>query len=355
MKAIYTKIDDKVYKINQNTGKPLDLTYKPSGVTSTLQIDPSNKFVKQLLQINTLESTNIKSNGQLFKELSDYIKEKKLTEIDTIQNYFKVCIDYMVFYNNKEIEHAQVIRPIECVDKAILLGVGTNNECVYRRVKTFNPKIDFRMRDPLPHGIIEHSKGNYILKINNISVFQSLKEFNEVHNSIYEVPYRIPSSVINADLDNTVMVYSSSNTGVDIQEIRLNFMPRHIEVSLDMVLTNYTVVYNDTDISNILIENIEKKYAEGEGDTDIKTPDDSGTTIVPGDDSDINNKESTIEVYQKCTEETPNALLVVEDLMPEDTFNASKMIKKNVVIGDIPDIEVGDYVIRRQIPNPSKN
>ena len=355
MKAIYTKIDDKVYKINQNTGKPLDLTYNPSGVTSTLQIDPSNKFVKQLLQINTLESTDIKSNGQLFKELSDYIKEKKLTEIDTIQNYFKVCIDYMVFYNNKEIEHAQVIRPIECTDKAILLGVGINNECVYRRVKTFNPKIDFRMRDPLPHGIIEHRKGNYILKINNISVFQSIKEFNEVHNSIYEVPYRIPSSVINADLDNTVMVYSSSNAGVDIQEIRLNFMPRHIEVSLDMVLTNYTVVYNDTDISNILIENIEKKYAEGEDDTDIKTPDDSGTTVVPEDGNDTNNKESTIEGYQKCTEETPNALLVVEDLMPEDTFNTSKMIKKNVVIGDIPDIEVGDYVIRRQIPNPSKN
>lgn len=358
MKAIYTKIGPNVYKIKQNTNIPSDTTYKLPGVSSSLNIDPANKYVVQNISINTLQKPGTKSNAQMYKELTEYIKEQEITEIKEIQNYFNAYIDYTMFQDGREIDHAQVVRPIQPVDKALLLGVATNNECVFRRVKTFNPTIDFKLRSMVPHGIMKTSRENYVLKINNVAIFQSLHEFHEVHNSTYNVSYGMHSPTMISNLEDYVMVYSTYDAGIELQEISLRFVPRDITVALDVILSDYIVVYDDNTITNILLENIDKKYSTDDSEEPgTEAPDDGSddSILIPDDDTkpeaDGNfepDEDGYIDWYERCTDSTPSCLLVVEDLISDADYDPNTMIKKSMVIKDIEDIEVGEYVIYRE-------
>lgn len=256
MKSIYTKIGDKYFKVNQETFIPSILNKSNTGTSTSVKIDGNNRYIGQIININTLEGPDTKSNSELYKEFTDWISSKKIKLIDTLQNYYKVYIDYSIYQDNAEIEHAQIVRPLDVEDNAIVLGVNKDNETVYRRVKHFNPKIDFRLRNPLPHGITQSSKCKYRLKINNIGIFQEKNEMANIrHNSIYDVPFYIPSSVMNTTLDESVLVYSSHNVGVDIQDIDVDYIPRLIEISLFVTLTNFVVVYDDLKIQEMLKTN----------------------------------------------------------------------------------------------------
>lgn len=256
MKAIYTKIGDKFYKVNQETRIPSVLNKLVPGTSTSVKVDGNNKYIGQIININTLEGPDTKSNSELYKELTDWIKDKKIKSIDTLQNYYKVYIDYSVYQDNAEIEHSQIVRPLDVEDTAVILGVNKDNETVYRRVKSFNPKIDFRLRNPLPHGITQSSKCRYRLKINNVGIFQEKNEtVNVRHNSVYDVPFYIPSSVMNTTLDESVLVYSSFNLGVDIQDIDLDYIPRVIEISMFITLTNFVAVYDDLKIEELVNQN----------------------------------------------------------------------------------------------------
>ena len=256
MKAIYTKIGDKFYKVNQETRIPSVLNKLVPGTSTSVKVDGNNKYIGQIININTLEGPDTKSNSELYKELTDWITDKKIKSIDTLQNYYKVYIDYSVYQDNAEIEHSQIVRPLDVEDTAVILGVNKDNETVYRRVKSFNPKIDFRLRNPLPHGITQSSKCRYRLKINNVGIFQEKNEtVNVRHNSVYDVPFYIPSSVMNTTLDESVLVYSSYNLGVDIQDIDLDYIPRVIEISMFITLTNFVAVYDDLKIEELVNQN----------------------------------------------------------------------------------------------------
>lgn len=259
MKSIYTKIGDKYYKVNQETTIPAVLNKLVPGTSTSVKIDGNNGYIGQIININTLEGPDTKSNSELYKEFTDWIKDKKIKSIDTLQNYYKVYIDYSIYQDNAEIEHSQIVRPLDVEDTAIVLGVNKDNETVYRRVKSFNPRIDFRLRNPLPHGITQSNKCRYRLKINNVGIFQEKNETANIrHNSIYDVPFYIPSSVMNTTLDESVLVYSSYNLGVDIQDIDLEYIPRLIEITMFITLTNFVVVYDDLKITELVKLNNEQ-------------------------------------------------------------------------------------------------
>ena len=257
MKSIYTKIGDKFYKINQETTIPSVLNKVVPGTSTSVKVDGNNRYIGQIININTLEGPDTKSNSELYTELTTWITDKKIKSIDTLQNYYKVYIDYSVYQDNAEIEHSQIVRPLDVEDTAVILGVNKDNETVYRRVKSFNPKIDFRLRNPLPHGITQSSKCRYRLKINNVGIFQEKNEntASVKNNSVYDIPFYIPSSVMNATLDESVLVYSSYNLGVDIQDIDLDYIPRLIEISLFITLTNFVAVYDDLKIQKLVEQN----------------------------------------------------------------------------------------------------
>ena len=160
MKSIYTILNSKIYRINQKTAVPEVTTFREPGVSTTSKEDPFNKDATLNIFINTLQCPGTKSNKELYHEMINLMREKRITEIPFIQNHFKIYVEYTIFEDRKEIDHQALMKPIDPIDKAYILGVATNNECVYRRVKTFNPKLEFTTKNSLPHGIMETPKHN---------------------------------------------------------------------------------------------------------------------------------------------------------------------------------------------------
>jgi hypothetical protein len=352
MKAIYTVLHGKVYKVKQDTSIPTTLTQKTPGVSATVNTDSATKAVTQFVNINTLETTARKTNKELYEEMVAMLKKCKVTNIKTIQNFFKIYMDYTVYEGNKEIEHSAVIKPITAEDMLFPLGVATNSECVYRRVKTFTPSVEFRLRSQMPMGIMSTKREKYTFKFNNVCIFQDFT-MQETHNSIYETPYSIGSDTLNHGLENMVMIYSSSNEGLEIQPVRLDFSPRSMTVKFDITLCNFIVAYNDQDINKILLDNINEKYCPDK-EEDIYIPptqEDEGTLFPepenkPESDGIYNpDHNGFYGYYQRCRETTPNGLLVVEDLIPDNVYDVNTMIKQEMVTKDIPDIEIGEYVL----------
>ena len=179
-KAIYTFIGNKPYRIDQNTSIPTSMTFKQPGVNSNMNIDTATKTITENIYINTLKKPGTKSNAELYAEFTQYLRDKKITEINVVQNTYKVFIDYSIFEDGKEIDHSCVVKPIDPLDKVYLLGVATNNELVYRRVKTFNPKVEFKTNTLCPFGIMNTGAKRYAIKINNIVIF-----FSSFYNSIF--------------------------------------------------------------------------------------------------------------------------------------------------------------------------
>ena len=351
MKAIYTILHDKVFKVNQDTNIPRTLTQKAPGASSTVNTDSATKTVTQFVTINTMKTTGTKSNRELYEEIVKYLKDKCVTDIKTIQNFYKIYIDYTVFEGNKEIEHSVVIKPMAPEDQLLPLGVATNSELVYRRVKMFETSVEFRLRNSLPYGIMESKKGKYTLKINNVCIFQDFAKQGEKHNSVYETSYSVGSETINHNLENMVMIYSSYNEGLEIQPVTLNFSPRSITVKFDITLCNFVVVYNDADINQILIENIKSKYEPDKGGIEVPDDEEEGSLIPdteskPSADGEyIPDDNGFYSYYERCRETTPNALLVVEDLIPDSVYDVNTMIKQCMVVEDIPDIDINEYVL----------
>ena len=60
---------------------------------------------------------------------------------------------------------------------------------------------------------------------------------------------------MNTTLDESVLVYSSYNLGVDIQDIDLDYIPRVIEISMFITLTNFVAVYDDLKIEELVNQN----------------------------------------------------------------------------------------------------
>jgi len=356
VKAIYTRFGKKVYRINQDMHEPTNTVFGPSGIHVSINEDTANKRVVQNININTLKRPGVKSNAQLYNELVEYLKEEEITEIDSLQDFYKVCIDYSIFENGKEIDRAQVIRPIKSEDKILILGVATNSECVYRRVKTFKPEIDFKIKEIVPYGIMKTRNENYIVKINDIGIYESKREYREVHKSQYEVAYDSETTVVPANFEDFVLIYSLSQSGAEIAPVSLNYIPRIMEIVLDIVLTNYIVAYNDNDIFKILQENTEKKYhpvtpddgveSPEVGEDDILIPDEDNKPIADGEYEP--DEDGYYSWYERCNETTPNSLLVVEDAIADSVYNVDTMIKKSMVIADVEDIEVGEYVLYRE-------
>ena len=356
-KAIFTILNGRVFKISQSTEIPSILTTIPSQNKVTTNTDDHLKTVTETVTISNMDSSCVRTNAERYKAMCDYLKKMEVTELNTISNKYQVYLDYAICANGCELTHSVAIKPIDAKDAALLLGVATNNELVYRRVKLFENKISFGINNPLPLGIMDSQKKNYRFKINDITIYQDLSTLTaeNLHNSIYENPAckscdpcgNCGHSTVNDSLLGYAAVFSTSASGMSISDIDIDFVPRKIIVDLRITNGEYTVAYDDTEIFNIIKDNIEKKYApeptppegsseEGYIPDSDKLPDADGSTTP--------NKEGYYNYYERCLSTTPDALLVVEDLISPRIFDKFKMIRKKKVLLDIPNILIGEYV-----------
>lgn len=369
MKAVYTIIEDTLYKVNQPSYIPYHVM-RTTDNHSSLTYDEGNKKVKVNLWLDFFNDKNVKTNKAMYQEMVSALKYHLITQIDTIQNFYKMTVDYSLFTKNgKELEHSITVQNIKPVDAMVPLGIAKNNELVYRFVKKFEKQIDFRFKDGLPYGIMRQPHDKFILKINNINIYQDTDTVEERHKSMEERPFKYGSHTIESSLEYTRLVFSSKEQGIEYTPIELNYIPRLIEFGVEILLDNFIVVYDDNEISKILQENIWIK--NGNGDTidpdpgdecpcPPKDPDwdvDDGMDVCPcpkpepapkpdcpcKPSPDINDRGY---YYVRATFEKPCARLVVEDQYPESIYNDKCMARKSDVIIDIPNISIGDYVVK---------
>lgn len=371
MKSIYTIIDGKVFRVRQKTIMPTEMAIKPRGASLTKEFDRGERTASLFVNVNSLGETDVlESNKEVYEKMVRYLKRKRVTEIFDIYDKFKIYIDYSVMEGDREIEHSAIIRPITPEDMIYPLGVATNNESVYRRIKNFNQTIEFCMRNRMPHGIIDNNPREYTICIHNIAIFQDLYNLDDEHESVYEMPHSFDSGTVNSCLENMVLVYSTYEKHIKFPVSELNFQPRKLSIHINVTLNNYIEVYNKDTITQILQDNMNNKY-DGDGNCNCGDKDDNTEIVVPGDDDTPGcgcqfpkdddkpvadgkyepDSDGYFNYYERCNSTTPKALLVVENEIPEESYNTSTMIRKYMVIKDIPDIKTGDYVILRESLN----
>lgn len=371
MKAVYTIIEDTLYKVNQPSYIPYHVM-RTTDNHSSLTYDEGNKKVKVNLWLDFFNDKNVKTNKAMYQEMVSALKYHLITQIDTIQNFYKMTVDYSLFTKNgKELEHSITVQNIKPVDAMVPLGIAKNNELVYRFVKKFEKQIDFRFKDGLPYGIMRQPHDKFILKINNINIYQDTDTVEERHKSMEERPFKYGSHTIESSLEYTRLVFSSKEQGIEYTPIELNYIPRLIEFGVEILLDNFIVVYDDNEISKILQENIWIK--NGNGDTIDPDPGEECPCPPKDPDWDVDDDMDVCPCpkpepepapkpdcpckpspdikdrgyyYVRATFEKPCARLVVEDQYPESIYNDKCMARKSDVIIDIPNISIGDYVVK---------
>lgn len=255
MKAIYTIIDDKVYRINQSTGIPSTLKNRYSSSVSKTY-DRRCQQLCVYLEINGLRECDIKANSEKYTELTSKLLLDKTTKIESLENTYKIFVDYTIYRNSVEHEHSCVIKSLTADDVILPLGINESNECCYIRAKDFNINLEFLITDILPIGIMQPSSKEYVLKINNIILFQEISP--ELHESIESTPYKYGSATIQTSLENSFTIYSTKAEGMDISEFACDGSVRKLIIHAHILLGNYTTVYDDSTITAILTENATK-------------------------------------------------------------------------------------------------
>ena len=358
-KAIFTMLNGRVFQIVQSTEIPSILERIPSQNKVNTNTDDHLKTVTATVKISNVGSHKcINTNAEKYKALVEYLKKMEVTELNAISDKYQIYLDYSIYNDGCELTHSVVIKPITAKDAAILLGVATNNELVYRRVKVFEQRLAFGINSPLPMGIMDCEKKNYVFKINDITIYQDMSTLTDenLHNSIYDCSLMACGcrhTTVQDSLIGYMPVFSTSASGMCICDIEINFVPRKIYIDLKFVNGDYTVAYDDSEIHDIIQDNIDKKYHP------TPDPDPSGSSeeghcphhhkhgsdrLPDADGDETPDKDGYYNYYERCLSTNPGAYLVVEDLISPKSFNPKTMIRKKKVLRDIPDILIGEYV-----------
>lgn len=340
-KATYEYINETYYKLSENSPRILKKVFGDFETKSIMTVNANESKVISSICLNGISTCNAKTNKELYEEFVDYLKKNVVTQIDNLYTRYMVYIDYSVYDDRgQEIKHSVASKEIVPEDGIYPLGVNKENELVYRQVKLFSPTLDLETQMRIPYGIMQTGRLRtcYTMQINDVSIFQDKIERFNTHYSSQENCYAYGSHTIKSSLEQMILIYSTSDNGIIFEAMNIEFVPRIISVTIKLLLDNLLVAYDDTEINKILLENL---------DVDPSTP--GGSIIPEGDVKPIAGSREPDEFgfsdyYEKCRESTPKAYRVVEDILSKDDYDPYTMIRKYMVIADIPDIEIGDYV-----------
>lgn len=352
-KAIYTKLDNKYYRVIQDCSNPTNVFRMPC-THSQMSLNAGIKQVNSTVWINPICIEDVKTNMETYNEMLNHLINESVTQIDNIHNRFVLYMDYSI-YNEKgnEINHNVVTKEIEAIDMLYPLGVNMCSELIYKQIKAFNSEVSFVVKNSYPMGIMcDCSHSMYNMKINDIIIYQDLinsSSFTDKHYSCSENCYAYQSHTIASQFKNMKKIYSTYDDGIIIAAVEVPFIPRKVVINFHMAVDNTIVVYDEQEIKDIIAENIYNKYHPSipdfpEDDPSIDEP------VIPegekypesdGSEEEVNGK---YDYYERVSSDTEGALVVVEDELVGDYYDNTTMIHKSMVINDIPDIEINQYV-----------
>ena len=253
-KAIYTKIGDKYFRVNQSTHNPSNIVRMPK-THSQMRYENADKSINTNIWINGIDDMHVKSNKELYDEMIHSLRLNKVTSVDTIQNHYVMYCDYSIIDDNgKIINHNIATRVLPSNDAVYVLGAGSDCELVYKQVKMFETEISCTIRNEYPMGIMRNvSMNRYYLQINDVAVYQNISnDMIEDHPSMN----RYGAATVSDILQNMVRMYSTYDNGVIISAVEVPFIPKALTMKFNIVLDSNIVVYDNQVIDAILVENI---------------------------------------------------------------------------------------------------
>lgn len=252
-KAIYTKIDDTYYRVNQDTEIPTNVFSMP-GTHSNMTVDPLSQKVNSKLWINTISKSTVSTNKELYENMIEDININKVKSIQQITDRYLIYLDYCVYNkDDKEITHSVAIKELNVKDSVYLLGVNSDGDLMYKRIKELIGDMSFVVKNEYPMGIMYTNTDQYKLIINDLIVYQDL---NETHRSSENVCYAVGSHTITSTIAGLKKIYSTADNSISIAAVEVPFIPREISLRIHIALDNIIVVYDDAEISDIVINNI---------------------------------------------------------------------------------------------------
>lgn len=253
-KAIYTKINDSYYKVNQSTMNPSIVVRMPK-THSQMTLGTAERQVNSTIWINTIDPETVRSNRELYTEMINYLRAEKIEEVGTIQNRFIMFCDYSVIDDNgKVINHNIVTRALKAREAMYPLGVSKTGELVYKQVKLLEADINCVVRQEYPYGIMRNvSAKNYRFHLNDVAVYQDFVYSSEDEHNSTDVQGEATISEI---LKNMACVYSSHDAGMTVSAVDVPFIPRNISLNFHIMLDTSIVVYDDQAITDVLTENV---------------------------------------------------------------------------------------------------
>lgn len=386
MKALYKKVGERYYQVNRNLRTPINISRMSHNHTA-LTCGCNADTVGVQVWIETMDQEHPATNRKLANMMVTELTEKMVTQIDTLENNYKVYLDYTITDDNgKELEHSVSLVEVKPTEAIRPLGVNRHNECIYRQVDLLKAQFELVLKSNVPFGIMCTRQKNVTLHINDVVVLQEFAQSDELP-SIYSATYKYGSPTIQSTLENMINIYSTKNEGICLEGIDLQKLPRKILIDFEISLADTIVVYDNEYINHILEENYthldpdddDTDYNGGCGCEWCEPPKDEKPVCPPKPPTkpecnckpkppidhrppceiqppkpDLPNcgckppkpdEEELPTNYWRCSKHTVGALKIVPDCIPDTEFDERSMIKKCDVLQSIPDIEVGDYVI----------
>ena len=390
MRGFYGLFNDELFELRDSTNITETVDFFESSTSSVINLQ-QKEFEAQIRLTNM--DFNCDSNKEFFEKISDKIKTELIQEITTLAPKYKISVDYTLVDEKKDciVDEGIATKTIEPKNAYLPLGLTDDNEFVYRVVKNFMATIEFSYRSATPYGISRRESNQFTLYINNVKISQAksyatsiIPEDSHSCNCVIE-KRRGARGILRKDY--FVTIYDTDSEQLEFKPMKFTFKPRRVSIKLQVVLNDYLMTASREDINSLLEDNIpdsenpgiiegdDESYIPIEPPIDSELPSDSDST----DDGTDNNEDTNIDPpptdvddetstddnvddstgnsstgndepisqssYQRCTELDEGALQVVADDTADDAFDASTMIKVVDVIGSIPDISIGDYVV----------
>lgn len=258
---IYQIIGDKVYNMLkpqtiQKFSLPREVAQLQSmEADSTILIDKGIQSLNFAISINAIPEADKKGNNDKVKELVEFIKTNQVAKPENIGYNFKVIIDYSVIDENNAESRSVVVKSVNGKDMVNLIPHPDENTVDYRRVKMLDTVFNFYLDTPYIHRIISDKSKKFIIRINNVAVYQNLTDLPDSHESNYNVALDPNSQHVAYLLVNHIKVYESSMNKVRFHEVSTYMRPNMLSMHIQITLGGYTDVFKN--------EEVKKHFKEG--------------------------------------------------------------------------------------------
>lgn len=347
-KALYTKVHDRYFKINQKDVNVPVLLMPFHNIMDNASVQTRDGQCD--VDINTVMASDLMlTNKELSDEMFKDLKEKRITQIDDLDDRYMMSINYSIINprTNKETSRFESVEALKSTEMLVPQGVDSRNECLYRRIKKFENTHAFVFHDMHRFGVTKAPTCGCKFRINDITIYQCTKGDQSMNNnSVFGIPFEHRCNTIRKVCDGKIRIYSSSRNHVEFAPIEFKHQPKCVHLHITCFHGDIITIYDDCTVSKILEENIKQNENDQEGITDgifINTAEQFMCKYAPI----LALTYTTVtEDHRKTIEE---ALRVANTLAPEEQGKLEAQVKKinnlkKVIDGEAPEGVAADGI-----------